>query len=113
MSGLLTLRRRSPALLKEIALPPRWAWRTVELDVSARKFRDPRVFEQTIRLAGESFCQLFMQDLGHDEPTLLLTNDRRTSAAKLITRCAQRMLIENALSDAPAPAPSCTSCQSC
>jgi len=31
---------------------------------------------------------------------LLLTNDRRSSAAKLITRYAQRMLIENALSDA-------------
>lgn len=96
----MTLRRRSPALLKEIALLPRSAWRTVELDVPARKFRTPRVFEQTIRLAGESFRQLFIQDLGHDEPTLLLTNDRRSSAAKLITRYAQRMLIENALSDA-------------
>jgi transposase len=96
----MTLRRRSAALLKEIALLPRSAWRTVELDVSARKFRTPRVFEQTIPLAGESFRQLFIQDLGHDEPTLLLTNDRRTSAAKLITRYAQRMLIENALSDA-------------
>ena len=89
----ITLRRRSPALLKEIALLPRSAWRTVELDVSARKFRTPRVFEQTIPLAGESFRQLFIQDLGHDEPTLLLTNDRRTSAAKLITRYAQRMLV--------------------
>jgi transposase len=96
----MTLRRRSAALLKEIALLPRSAWRTVELNVPARKFRTPRVFEQTIRLAGESFRQLFIQDLGHDEPTLLLTNDRRTSAAKLITRYAQRMLIENALSDA-------------
>ncbi len=96
----MTLRRRSAALLKEIALLPRSAWRTVELDVPARKFRTPRVFEQTIRLAGESFRQLFIQDLGHDEPTLLLTNDRRSSAAKLITRYAQRMLIENALSDA-------------
>jgi transposase len=98
--NFMTLRRRSAALLKEVALLPRSAWRTVELDVSARKFRTPRVFEQTIRLAGESFRQLFIQDLGHDEPTLLLTNDRRTSAAKLITRYAQRMLIENALSDA-------------
>jgi transposase len=96
----MTLRRRSAALLKEIALLPRSAWRTVELDVPTRKFRTPRVFEQTIRLAGESFRQLFIQDLGHDEPTLLLTNDRRSSAAKLITRYAQRMLIENALSDA-------------
>ena len=39
-------------------------------------------------------------DLGHDEPTILLTNERRTSPKALITRYAQRMLIENALSDA-------------
>ena len=42
---------------------------------------------------------MFIEDLGHDEPTILLTNERR-SAAKVITRYAQRMLIENALSDA-------------
>jgi len=96
----MTLRRRSAALLKEVMLLPRSAWRTIELDVPARKFRTPRVFEQTITLAGASFRQLFIQDLGHDEPTILLTNDRRSSAPKLITRYAQRMLIENALSDA-------------
>ena len=39
-------------------------------------------------------------DLGHDQPTILLTNDRTALHAKLLTRYAQRMLIENALSDA-------------
>jgi len=96
----MTLRRRSAALLKEVMLLPRSAWRTIELDVPARKFRTPRVFEQTLTLAGASFRQLFIQDLGHDEPTILLTNDRKSTAPKLITRYAQRMLIENALSDA-------------
>jgi hypothetical protein len=96
----LTLRRRSPALLHEIAGLPRSAWRTIELDVPARKYRTPRVYEQPVRLAGRRFRQLYIQDLGHDEPTILLTNDRRQPAAKLITRYAQRMLIENALSDA-------------
>ncbi|HEX7676683.1 MAG TPA: hypothetical protein VF713_01055 [Thermoanaerobaculia bacterium] len=96
----ITLRRRSPALLKEIALLPRSAWRTVELDVPTRKFRTPRVFDQTVTLAGRTFRQLFIEELGHEEATILLTNDRKTSAAKLITRYAQRMLIENALSDA-------------
>jgi hypothetical protein len=98
--SFITLRRRSPALLKEIALLPRSAWRTVELDVLTRKFRFPRVYEQKVSLAGCSFRQLFIQDLGHDEPTILLTNQRDLSAKKLITRYAQRMLIENALSDA-------------
>ena len=68
--------------------------------VPTRKFRFPRVYEQKVSLAGSSFRQLFIQDLGHDEPTILLTNQRLLSAKKLITRYAQRMLIENALSDA-------------
>jgi hypothetical protein len=96
----MTLRRRSPALLKEIALLPRSAWRTVELDVPTRKYRTPRVFDQSTHIEGQSFRQLFVHDLGHDDPTILLTNDRRTAAAALITRYARRMLIENALSDA-------------
>ena len=58
------------------------------------------MYEQTVTLEGEKFRQLFILDLGHEEPTILLTNDRHSSAAKLITRYAQRMLIETALSDA-------------
>jgi len=96
----LTLRRRSPALLREIAGMPRSAWRTIELDVPTRKYRTPRVYEQTVRLEGCTFRQLYILDLGHDDPTILLTNDRRAPTAKLILRYAQRMLIENALSDA-------------
>ena len=96
----MTLRRRSAALLKEIALLPRSAWRTVELDVPTRKYRTPRVFEQSTRIEGKTFRQLFILDLGHEEPTILLTNDRHTSVPALITRYAKRMLIENALSDA-------------
>jgi hypothetical protein len=96
----ITLRRRAPNLLKEIVLLPRSAWRTIELDVPTRKYRTPRFYEQTITLAGRSLRQLFVQDLGHDEPTILLTNQRHTPAKALLTRYAQRMLIENALSDA-------------
>jgi transposase len=96
----LTLRRRSPALLAAIAAVPRAAWRTVELDVPTRAYRTPRVYEQPVQLAGRTFRQLFLLDLGHEEPTILLTNDRRTTPAPLITRYAQRMLIENALADA-------------
>src|SRR5205809_4602479 len=51
-------------------------------------------------MAGRKFRQMFIQDLGHDEPTILLTNQRQASAKALVTRYAQRMLIENALSAA-------------
>ena len=38
-------------------------------------------------------------DLGHDEPTILLTNDLTSTLRRSITRYAQRMLIENGLAD--------------
>ena len=96
----ITLRRRSPALLKEVMLLPRSAWRITELDVPTRKYKTPRYFEQTVSLANQKFRQLFIQDLGHEGPTIMLTNEWKTSPKSLITRYAQRMLIENSLSDA-------------
>ena len=95
----ITLRRRSPAILKEVHSLPRSAWRTITLDVPTRKYKTPRIYEQTVKLAGCAMRQLFVLDLGHEEPTVLLTNDR-VSTKNLVTRYAQRMLIENALSDA-------------
>src|SRR6516165_6171173 len=96
----LTLRRRSPALLAEIASLPPSAWRTVELDVPHRKYRHPRFYEQKARPLQRIYRQFFIADLGHDEPTILLTNDAHATAKSLITRYAKRMLIENALADA-------------
>jgi hypothetical protein len=96
----ITLRRRDAKLLAEArALPPS-AWRVVPLEKVTRKFRTPRVFEQQVTIAKRSFRQLFVEDLGHEEPTILLTNQRTRPVKQLITRYAQRMLIENALSDA-------------
>jgi transposase len=95
----ITLRRRTRGLIRQIDALPQSAWRKVELDVPTRQYRFPSVFEQKIRLAGCSFRQLFVTDLGHEEPTILLTNEKK-SLRVLITRYAQRMLIENALSDA-------------
>ena len=96
----ITLRRRSQKLLGQVAALPPSAWRTVELDVPTRKYQTPRVYEHTVTISNRTFRELFIEDLGHDKPTILLTNQRNKPAAKLITRYAQRMLIENALSDA-------------
>ena len=96
----MTLRRRSPSLLAEVEQLPASAWRRVTLDVPARKYKTPRVFERPETLAGATFRQIFVRDLGHEEPTILLTNDPHSTHVKLVTRYAQRMLIENALSDA-------------
>ena len=96
----ITLRRRSPSLLAEIDNLPPSTWRIVTLDISSRKHRTPRVYEQKARPHKRTFRQFFITDLGHDEPTILLTNDANSTAKTIITRYAKRMLIENALSDA-------------
>jgi transposase len=95
----ITLRRRTPKLLAEVAALAPCAWRRVHLEIPSRKYQNPRVFEQKVSLIKRTFRQLFIQDLGHEEPTILLTNSTATHK-QLITRYAQRMLIENALSDA-------------
>jgi len=98
--AFITLRRRSPKLLQEVYSLPRSAWRQVELDVPTRQYRTPRVYEQPIKLEGHWFRQIFVLDLGHEQPTILLTNQHQAPVQGLITRYAHRMLIENSLSDA-------------
>lgn len=98
----MTLRRRSPAIRREVANTPRSAWRTVRLDVPHRMYQTPKVIDRQVTLRDYEgpIRQMLITGLGHEEPTVLLTNDLRTSAAKRITRYAQRMLIENGLADA-------------
>ena len=95
----ITLRRRSPKILAEVRNLPASAWRRIRLDVPTRKYQTPRVWEKKVTLAGCRLRQFYILDLGHDQPTVLLTNDSRTPKT-LITRYAQRMLIENAICDA-------------
>ena len=96
----ITLRRRTKKLLTEVSDLPASAWRTVNLDLPNRKYRTPQIYEQKVRLLQQTFRQFFIKDLGHDQPTILLTNDRKSTATQLILRYARRMLIENALADA-------------
>jgi len=97
----ITLRRRSPNRLKEIQREPISAWRRIELEGVARAYRTPRILDRKITLEGYQgpLRQLTLVDLGHQEPTLLLTNQLKRSPATLIGRYAQRMVIENNIAD--------------
>ena len=99
--GFLTLRRRSPQLLERLKGLPISAWRRVELRNLARAYRTLKVLDEHIKLADYDglLRQLTIVDLGHEEPTLLMTNHLKSSAAKLIERYAQRMVIENSIAD--------------
>jgi hypothetical protein len=99
--AFITLRRRSRKLLQAIAALPASAWRQVHLRGVSRQYRTPRVVDQRVTLPGYQgpVRQLTVTDLGHEEPTLLLSNQLRRSPARLIGRYAQRMLIENQIED--------------
>jgi hypothetical protein len=97
----ITLRRRSAKMLQEIARQPVSAWRRIELEGVSRAYRTPRILDQRITLKDYDgpLRQLVVADLGHEAPTILITNQLKRSAARLIGRYAQRMLIENGIED--------------
>jgi len=97
----ITLRRRGPKLLDELLARPRSAWRRITLEGVSRIHNTPRILDEQVTLTDYvgPIRQIAVMDLGHEEPTLLLTNQLRRSAAKLIGRYARRMLIENNIED--------------
>lgn len=92
---------RSRNMIQEIHQAPISAWRRIELQGVSRIYRNPRILDAEISLKGYQgpIRQMAIRDLGHEEPTILITNQLRRSPAKLIERYAQRMLIENGIAD--------------
>jgi hypothetical protein len=98
----VTLQRRSPNLMKDIANIASTAWREITLKKVERKFRNPKVIDQmisTIKDYGDPIRQVIVKGLGHENPTIIITNDKKISVPDLITRYALRMLIENSISN--------------
>lgn len=97
----ITLRRRSRKRLLEIAQEVPSAWRRIELEGISRQYKTPRILDRKIRLPGydEPIREMVITELGHEEPTLLITNQLSRSAPHLVQRYAQRMLIENQIED--------------
>jgi hypothetical protein len=97
----LTLRMRSPALIKQInALTP-GDYKTITLD-RAGPHNKPRVHETTaVKLTKYpgTLRQLIVTGLGREAPTVIITNDRDTPIKPLIERYARRMTIEQRLAE--------------
>ncbi|MCY4136865.1 MAG: hypothetical protein OXF56_01190 [Rhodobacteraceae bacterium] len=98
----VTLRKRTKSLPGAIAAAPDADRKRVRLTNVGRIYRTPRVLESTVRLARYPgvIRQIALRDLGHENPTLLLTSQMKTSAGHLIDRYARRMVIGNAIADA-------------
>jgi hypothetical protein len=97
----ITLRMRSTSLVRHIgAIDPK-AWRTVSLDRDGG-YRKPQVVDEqaTISSYPGTIRQLVVRGLGRDAPTVIITNDQRSSAKQIIERYARRMTIEQRLAEA-------------
>jgi len=99
--GFMTLRRRSKAMLAQLHQESISAWRRIQLQGVSRIYRQPRILDRKITLKDYQgpIRELVINDLGHEEPIFLLTNQLTASASKLIKRYAQRMIIENSIED--------------
>lgn len=97
----LTLRMRSPTLVKQINTLTASDFRTITLDRSG-KFNRPRVHEST-RVALSNYPhtvrQLIVTGLGREAPTVIITNDHDLPTKALIERYARRMTIEQRLAE--------------
>lgn len=73
---------------------------TVRLDRDGA-YRRPRVVDEDTTLSAYpgSVRQLIVTGLGRDAPTVIITNDRASSAKQLIERYARRMTIEQRLAE--------------
>ncbi|MGH3988225.1 MAG: hypothetical protein ACRDTZ_13035, partial [Pseudonocardiaceae bacterium] len=98
--GFLTLRMRSPALTRRIAASPASAWTTVRLDRDGA-YRRPKVIDEQTTLSNypNTVRQLIVTGLGRDAATVIITNDRVSSAKQLIERYTRRMNIEQRLAE--------------
>jgi hypothetical protein len=97
----ITLRRRGKALLRSLAQTPREQWRRGRLGGVSRRFRDVRYYESTVSLRDlqRSMRQMAVVGLGHEDPTLFVTNDEEIKPLGLVGQYAHRMLIENAIAE--------------
>src|SRR6266704_2822017 len=97
----LTLRMRSPALMAYInGLTPA-DYKTITLDRSGNHTK-PRVHDTTgVKLTGYpgTVRQLIVTGLGHDTPTVIITNDHTPPTKALLAHYARRMTIEQRLAE--------------
>ena len=97
----LTLRMRSPALVKQIDTLTSKDFKTITLDRAGR-FNRPKVHEATdvpLTSYPGTVRHLVVTGLGRDAPTVIITNNRTRSPKQIIERYARRITIEQRLAE--------------
>jgi hypothetical protein len=97
----LTLRMRSPALIRHINRLAPADYKTITLDRPG-PYNRPRVHEEpaaTLTSYPGTVRQIVVTGLGREAPTVIITNDDDTKARALIEQYARRMTIEQRLAE--------------
>src|SRR6266566_9029566 len=97
----LTLRMRSPSLLRHISSLTSKDFKTIALDRPGQHNR-PKVHEdKAVRLTSYpgTVRQLVVTGLGRDAPTVIITNEHQATLRNLISQHARRMTIEQRLAE--------------
>jgi transposase len=98
----ITLRARTPKLTAALHALPASAWTAMTIARAGGKTRRVRVIDNpaaTLSTYPGTLRQLAVAGLGHDEPTILITNDLTSPAKQIIERYARRMNIEQRLAE--------------
>ena len=101
--GFITLRARTPRLTAALHALPASAWTTMAVARAGGTTRTVRVIDDpAARLTSYpgTLRQLAVAGLGHDEPTILITNRDRLPAKQVIETYSRRMNIEQRLAEA-------------
>jgi hypothetical protein len=101
--GFITLRARHPGITKALAALPATAWTSMTLGRAGGKTRRVKVHddpEATLSAYPRPIRQLAVTGLGHDQPTLLITNRTALPARQVIQTYSRRMNIEQRLAEA-------------
>jgi hypothetical protein len=95
----VTIRRRGAAILRRLADLPASQWTKAVIDTPKRCHQQIRYLEETVRLRGYDgpIRQIAVAGLGHDQPTLFVTNDFQETPREVIIRYAGRNRVEDGL----------------
>lgn len=97
-----TIRRRGSSIIRKLQSLPASQWTTATIDIPKRRHQRVQYFDERVRLKeyeGE-LRQVAVKGLGHEHPTLFLTNQFEITSRELIMNYARRNGVEDALGTA-------------
>ena len=95
----VTIRRRGADIVKRLKQRPSSDWKKAVIDTPKRCHQNICYIDETVKLRGYEgpIRQIAATGLGHDQPTLFLSNNFDETARELIIRYAGRNRIEDGL----------------